>query len=50
MKTTPSYSLNVSHLTFHYFLGGQIGPHVMEKSVMFLNFNMGKMGLVGVKV
>ena len=46
---TLSYSSNVFHLTFYYFLGGQMGPHVKEKSVVFLNFNRGKMGLIGVK-
>ena len=32
------------------FLGGQIGSHVKEKNLIFLNFNRGKVGLVSVKV
>ena len=50
MINTPSYSPIVFHLTFYHFLGGQIGLHVKEKSIVFLNFDRGKMELVGVRV
>ena len=47
---TLSYLIKVSHLTFHYFLGGQMEQHVKKQEYSIFKFDKEKVGLISVKV